>query len=45
MASKAVVWLLFICYVVSDSLRPHDLQHVGFLVLHYLPEFAQIYVR
>ena len=45
MASKAVVWWLFSCYVVSDSLRPHDLQHVSFLVLHYLPEFAQTHVR
>ena len=45
MASKTVVWLLFSCYVVSDSLQPHDLQHISFLVLHYLLEFAQTHVH
>ena len=27
--------------VMSDSLCPHGLQHAGFPILHYLPEFAQ----
>ena len=27
--------------VVSDSLRPHGLQHTSFAVQHQLPEFAQ----
>ena len=31
--------------VVSDSLWPHGLQHPGFPVLHYLPEFAQTHVH
>ena len=30
--------------VVSDSLRPHRLQHRGFLVHHRLPELAQTHV-
>ena len=29
---------------VSNSLRPHGLQHTGSPVLQYLPEFAQIHV-
>ena len=35
----------FSCSVMSDSLRPHGLQHPGFPVLHHLPEFAQTHVR
>ena len=37
---------LFDHYVLSDSLWPHGLQYAvpGFLVLHYLPEFAQTLV-
>ena len=31
--------------VVSDSLRSCGLQHIRLLVLHYLPEFAQIQVH
>ena len=31
--------------VVSDSLRSCGLQHIRLLVLHYLPEFAQIHVH
>ena len=34
----------FSCSVMSDSLRPHGLEHAGFLVLHDLPEFAQTHV-
>ena len=45
MASKTVVWLLFSCYVVSDFLWPHNLQHISFLVHHCLPEFAQTHVH
>jgi len=29
---------------MSDSLRPHGLQHASFAVLHHLPEFAQTHV-
>ena len=37
---------LFSCSVVSDSLRPHELQHARLLSLfHYLPEFAQTHVH
>ena len=35
----------FSCLVVSDSLRPHGLQHAGFPVLHHLLVFAQIHVH
>ena len=31
------------CLVMLDSLQPHGLQHSNSPVLHYLPEFAQIY--
>ena len=34
------LWLLFICYVMFNSLQPH-----GHARLHCLPEFAQIHVR
>ena len=37
--------LLFSRSVVSDSLRPHGLQHAGFPVLHHHPEFVQIHVH
>ena len=37
--------LLFSHSVVSMSLWPHGLQTPGFPVLHYLLEFAQIYVH
>ena len=37
--------LLFSHSVVSDSLRPHGLQHASFPVLHCLPEFAQTHVH
>ena len=30
---------------MSNSLQPHGLQHPGFLVLHYLPQFAQTHVN
>ena len=33
--------LLFTCSVLSDSSWPHGLEHAGFPVLHYLPEFVQ----
>ena len=37
---------LFSRSVVSDSLRPHELQHARLLSLfHYLPEFAQTHVH
>ena len=31
--------------VLSDSLRPHGLQHARLPVLHHLPEFAQTHVH
>ena len=34
---------LFCRSVVSDSLRPHELQHA--IVLHHLPEFVQNHVH
>ena len=36
---------LFSCQFISDSLRPHGLQHASFPVLHYLLEFAQVHVH
>ena len=33
------------CSVMSDSLRPHGLQHASFPVLHHLPELAQTHVH
>ena len=35
----------FSCSVVSDSLRPHGLQHSSLPVHHQLPEFTQIHVH
>ena len=35
----------FSCSVVSDSLRPHGLQHPGFPVHHQLLELAQTHVH
>ena len=35
----------FSCSVVSDSLRPHGLQHTGFPVHHQLLELAQTHVH
>ena len=43
--SQQRVWLLFTHSVLSDSLWPHGLQHTWFLVLQYLPEFAQTHVH
>ena len=37
--------LLFSRSVVSDSLRPHGLQHAGLPVLQCFPEFAHTHVR
>ena len=37
--------LLFSHSVMSDSLRPHELQHTVFPILHNLPEFAQTHVH
>ena len=34
----------FSCSVISDSLRPHGLQHASFPVHHQLPELAQTHV-
>ena len=31
--------------VVSDSLRPHELQHAGLPVHHQLPEFTRTHVH
>ena len=40
------IWpLLFSCSVVSNSLRPHALQHDRFPVHHQLLELAQTYVH
>ena len=33
------------CSVMSDSLRPHGLQHAGLPVHHQLPEFTQNHVH
>ena len=38
-----VISVQFSCLVVSDSLRPHWLQHTGFPVHYQLPELAQIH--
>ena len=37
--------VLFSHQVVSDSLRPHGLQHTGFPVPHHLPQFAQTHIH
>ena len=37
--------LLFSHSVVSDSLRPHGLEHDSFLAFHYFPEFSQNHVH
>ena len=37
--------LVFSCWVVSDSLWPHRLQHIRLPVLHCVPEFAQTHVH
>ena len=37
--------LLFSCSVVSDSMRPHELQHTRLPCLSYLLEFAQTQVH
>ena len=39
-------WSVCACLVAKSCLTlwPHGLQHPGFPVLHYLPEFAQIHV-
>ena len=42
--SPLLYLLLFSHSVVSDSLRPHGLQHPDFPVLHYLLEFAQTHI-
>ena len=35
----------FICSAMSDSLRPHEPQHVGLPVHHQLPEYSQTHVH
>ena len=37
--------MFFRCQVVSNSLRPHELQQSMLLVLHYLLEFTQTHVH
>ena len=37
--------VVFSCSVVSESLRPHGLQHASFPDFHHLLEFAQIHVH
>ena len=37
--------LQFSCSVMSDSLRPHELQHASLPVYHQLPEFIQTCVH
>ena len=37
--------LLFSRSVVADFCNPMDCSMLGFLVLHYLPEFAQTHVH
>ena len=44
-ASHSVLRYLFSHSVVSDSVRPHGLQHTGLSVLHHLPRFAQVHVH
>ena len=34
--------LLFSCSVTSRCLQPHGLQHIGFPVLHHLPELVKL---
>ena len=43
--SFLMLLLLFGCSVVSDSLRPHGLQHSSLPVPHHLLEFAQVRVH
>ena len=38
-------YLLFSHSAMSDSLRPHGLQELGFLVLHHLLELAHTHVH
>ena len=38
-------WYQFSCSVMSDSLRPHGLQHTGFPVYHQIPELTQTHVH
>ena len=47
-AEGTLLFMLFSRSVLSDSLRPHGMQHcstAGFPVLHCLPEFAQVHVH
>ena len=39
-----LLFSLFSCSVLSNSLPPHGLQHASFPVLHYFPDFAQTHV-
>ena len=39
------ILLLFSCSFVSDSLRPHGLQHTRLPVLHHFPELAKTHVH
>ena len=40
-AQNAISLIQFSCSLVSDSLRPHELQHTSLPVHHQLPEFTQ----
>ena len=38
-------YLLFSCWITSNSCNPMDCSTLGFPVLHYLPEFAQMSIE
>ena len=44
-AQNAISLIQFSCSLVSDSLRPHELQHTSLPVHHQLPEFTQTHVH
>ena len=45
MKSNNPLLFLFNCWVVSDSLQPHGLQHARLPCFHYLLEFVQTHVH
>ena len=44
-AQNEISLIQFSCSLVSDSLRPHELQHTSLPVHHQLPEFTQTHVH
>ena len=45
MKRSSLLWWLFSCSVMSNSLWPHGLQHARLAVPHHLLEFAQVHVH